>query len=515
MAATSGRAELLTRALAAVAIAVTVAGAAFHASVGFRGAYLSHVSGVWLTLARDVSEHGVLYRDLASDLGYGGTRYFPLFFLLIGVLLKIGTPIMAAGILAGVMAILVLGTAAYRIARASGLTGLATGVAVCAATGPYFVLQAAFEARADVLAAGLNLLGVSFLLPLWRENRVSDKWQLFKASTAFVLAFATKLTAITLPAAALVVLAMTGAPRRAVRLAVTLCAMCAGFFAIVAVASGGRAWRVWWTCLFAGADAGGTVSGVASGMFLPGLLNSHLVVAAGSLALVALVAGAIVRESRTAAIPLALPLALWMTAGLTLGMTLSSPGAVPANHVVEWLALSILVPVMVLQSRAQLVRLVTVTMAALCVWMSAQNISRALAMRPAVSAESRHARQEFLEGLRSMKAPILSESALWPLMAGREVVLGDAFAARIVMATHPEIGRLFVDEIARRKYTAIVLEFDPASEQGRGVYAFSHLGANAIRAIETHYRLDHQGLPNAFVFVPRQTSPGVDTPRRY
>lgn len=515
MAPTASRAELVTRSLAAVAIAVSIAGAAVHASVGFRGAYLSHVSGVWLTLARDVAEYGVLYRDLASDLGYGGTRYFPLFFLLISGFLKTGTSLLTAGILVGVIALLVLGAAAFRIARASGLTRLAAGVAVGAATTPYFVLQAVFEARADVLATGLNLLGVSLLLPLWRQSRPSDSGQLIKASTAFTLAFATKLTAITLPAAAVVVLAVTGAPRRAVRLAGTVCAMCGGFLAIVVVASGGRAWRVWWTCLFGGTDAGGTVSGVASGAFLPGLVSSHLVVVAGSLALAALVAGAVLRKSVTAAFPFAFPLALWIAAGLTLGMTLSSPGTVPANHVVEWLVLSILLPVMVLQGRAQWARLATVTMAALCVWMALQNSSRARAMRSTVSAESELSRQEFIQDLRSMKAPILSESALWPLMAGREVVVGDAFAARIVMASHPEIEQLFVDEIARRKYTAIVLEFDPSSQQGRGVYAFSHLGATAIRAIETHYRFDRAALPNALVFVPRSAAQLVDTPRRY
>jgi len=43
-------------------------------------------SGVWTSLANDFS-NGIFYRPLKSDIGYGGTRYMPLFFVLHGLLI--------------------------------------------------------------------------------------------------------------------------------------------------------------------------------------------------------------------------------------------------------------------------------------------------------------------------------------------------------------------------------------------------------------------------------------------
>ena len=49
--------------------------------------FLTHVEGAWLACAYDFL-HGVFYRPLFGPLGYGGTRYFPLYFVLTGWLSK-------------------------------------------------------------------------------------------------------------------------------------------------------------------------------------------------------------------------------------------------------------------------------------------------------------------------------------------------------------------------------------------------------------------------------------------
>src|ERR1700730_17660099 len=66
--------------------------------LNFRHEYfLTHVEGVWLASAYDFM-HGVFYRPLSGSLGYGGTRYFPLYFVLTGVLSKPLGSLEAAGI---------------------------------------------------------------------------------------------------------------------------------------------------------------------------------------------------------------------------------------------------------------------------------------------------------------------------------------------------------------------------------------------------------------------------------
>ena len=64
-------------------------------------------------------------------------------------------------------------------------------------------------------------------------------------------------------------------------------------------------------------------------------------------------------------------------------------------------------------------------------------------------------------------------------------------------------------------YTRIILEFDPNSPDGRGMYGFAHFGRPVMAAIEAHYVLEIQSLPNAFVFAPRSAGSKVDLIRGY
>jgi len=43
--------------------------------------HLDHVAGVWIALALDL-KNGTFYRAASGPLGYGGTRFFPLYFCL-------------------------------------------------------------------------------------------------------------------------------------------------------------------------------------------------------------------------------------------------------------------------------------------------------------------------------------------------------------------------------------------------------------------------------------------------
>ena len=95
------------------------------------------------------------------------------------------------------------------------------------------------------------------------------------------------------------------------------------------------------------------------------------------------------------------------------------------------------------------------------------------------------------------------------------IVVPDAFAARLVLRANPELERKFVDEIVRRKYSRVILEFDPNSPEGRGMYGFAHFGRAVIAAVEAHYVFEVSPLPNAFVFVPRSADPKVDLIWRY
>jgi hypothetical protein len=70
---------------AALLVPALVAARAF---LNFRSQYyILYVEGAWLALASDFS-HGILYRPLFGPLGYGGTRFFPLYFVLTALIAK-------------------------------------------------------------------------------------------------------------------------------------------------------------------------------------------------------------------------------------------------------------------------------------------------------------------------------------------------------------------------------------------------------------------------------------------
>ena len=67
-------------------------------------ASLNHSAGVWIAMATDLADHGVFYRPLIDAEGYGGTRYFPLHFVLHAGLIKLGLDPFTSGFLLAALA---------------------------------------------------------------------------------------------------------------------------------------------------------------------------------------------------------------------------------------------------------------------------------------------------------------------------------------------------------------------------------------------------------------------------
>jgi len=175
------------------------------------GGYLTDVSGVWAALADDVA-HGVLYRPLVSELGYGGTRYFPLHPLLHGLLVSVGIPLRPAGHLLSLAsgAVMVVATAKVLkergapnvLAWSAGLLTLASRTAVLALAG----------IRGDILPLALGVLGLA-LLPK------DPKGSSVAAGVTFGFAVLAKPTLVWAPGGALLALLVAKEWRAVVRLA--------------------------------------------------------------------------------------------------------------------------------------------------------------------------------------------------------------------------------------------------------------------------------------------------------
>ncbi len=198
--------------LAVAAAAAAILAFLAHAWAARSGVYLNYVGGIWLALGYDLA-HGTFYRDLIGPLGYGGTRYFPLFFTLIAGLMKAGVPPLAAGWVAAAVSAGLLAAGMGRIARALGAPRHIVWLAAAGGLAPYFVQQTVFEIRADVLAAALNLWGLAAAIEALQAPP-SGQPRIGSATVWFTLAAAAKITSLAVPGCVFLAMVLAGRFRR-------------------------------------------------------------------------------------------------------------------------------------------------------------------------------------------------------------------------------------------------------------------------------------------------------------
>ncbi|MBO0696856.1 MAG: hypothetical protein J2P46_00540 [Zavarzinella sp.] len=157
---------------------------------------VNHVVGEWIALAQALSD-GVFYPPLEQGGHYGGTRYVPVFFVLISGLAKVTPDYLVAAKLASLLSVGGLLTVVFVACRrvtghsADGL--LAAGAALAFPE----VWRALQSPHADALAAALSVAG----LVLCSSERMG-KARLALASLLFALAMGTKFSSVAGPAAA-------------------------------------------------------------------------------------------------------------------------------------------------------------------------------------------------------------------------------------------------------------------------------------------------------------------------
>ncbi len=125
---------------------------------------LGHVAGAWTGLAMDVAD-GIVYRPLWGEAGYGGTRFFPLHFVLHGLLIRGGVSVFTAGYLIGLGAMTALIAGAYRLMRTLGVPAMLAVPFALLVLSPQSSQHALTAIRGDGLAAAIKHLGPGMLCP--------------------------------------------------------------------------------------------------------------------------------------------------------------------------------------------------------------------------------------------------------------------------------------------------------------------------------------------------------------
>jgi hypothetical protein len=444
--------------------------------------FLTHVEGVWLTCAYDLL-HGTFYRPLFSSLGYGGTRYFPLYFLLTAALAKLfGSLITSALALSAVSIALMCGAAYFALRRLSVPTLLIAGglAAILAAA---TTQQALVGAKGDTLAAALSLWGLVLCLNLdlklktsSASPRSSPRLSLYLAALFFALAFAAKLT--TVFGVAAVVLSWTFARRykEAVELAVvTAC----GYIVVVLamyLGSDGRIFAIFRAC----ASGGGSLS---YRLQAPLHLLSKALEVDPLILLILIPAAAFglaaFRDQLTEILPVYFALALLVTI-----VIFGSPG-IGINHLLDLHVASALLLVISI-SRLPQPGDVGAGILAFCLLAAlgptAQDLHGDL-HRHSIPADAKDA----LAHVPVDNRPVLAENPVVVLTSGKAPYLLDPFMFRILADARPELAKDFWVKMNHRDFAAIILDRDPASAVGKAWYTSTHFGGEFLQDLEANY----------------------------
>lgn len=447
-----------------------------------------HVSGSWTTLAVDLA-HGVLYRPLASELGFGGTRYFPLHVVVQGALIKGGMSAIFAGYAIVFAALLLFFGGAFRLLRRLGASPAWAMAGAGLAFANYPVQLAATRIAGDLLPASLALWALSLLAAPEGERR-SHRDVAF-AGALFGLSFLGKQTMVFGLIASLLWFALQRGTRRALLLVGAFAVFAAAGLVATQAASDGRFSSSLAACLSGGASWWSVRS--APRMLL-------LFFPAGDLALLALAAAAwcTLPAARRELLGLLLPVTAALTATL-----FTSPGVVE-NHLLDLDAIAALFLVLQLE-RGRLppsFAPAATAAAALAALLSLQRPdSFTWPQREVALATLREAGTE--------EGPLLSENPWVPLLAGEAPVVLDPFSLRLLALRDPSVEKTVMELLERRAFRAVILKrADNFAAPWGDWYGDVHFWPGFLEKVSQGYELtathhvDHLGF-GWFVFRRR------------
>jgi len=453
------------------------------------GAMLNFVSGTWLALGVDLRD-GVLYRPLIGELGFGGTRYFPLWIIVHAALMRAGLSPLAAGHLISVVSAGLWIAGAYRLmielsfparcARALAPLTLCTGAGIFALT----------TVRGDLLPAALNLWGLAYGARLLRAD--SGVVVLGLAAAFFSLAIFAKVSAGFGVAAIAIALALNGSSRKAAVLAGVTLATTALLLLAANAASDGRMLETMRACATAGASVWNYAHAPLTFVYTlvhqdPASVVIAILLAVG---MVALPRGAW-RE-----IPTCIALA-----SLAMILVLETSPGIDFNHFLDFFGCALIfVGYQIVRGRIQAsfgTSAIAIAAAMTVVLFFYQiREARRDPIRYQVSAV-----RAYLAAMNLGTRPVFSHNPLFPAIDGRSSSMIDVVMFNLLRSKDQAFASTLDARIAGGDFGAVVLEADVQTDAGRAIVAFL-FGEAFLPALTARYELAGAFAPY-FVYRPK------------
>jgi hypothetical protein len=473
------------------AVALILLTTVMRAAVCWRNdTWVDHPSGVIIAMAADLKD-GIFYRPLFGPEGYGGTRYFPLYFVLHAALLKLGFPVLPSAYLVSAAAVLALLVGAFYLLRGLGverwLAACGSGTILAAASAQ----MAVTNPHGDGLASALNICGLAVIVRPKLNHRL-----ILLAAIPFTLAWSAKFNMVFGVAAAVIWLLARGQRRTAGQLAAATGVGCLLVAVVMMVASHGHVWEVFKACASGGTSlrlmrrAARHVWAIANRAD-PGLILFFF------LAVFALMAETFSQRKKLLQ---NLPVVFLLT---TLAVTIpifGSPGVV-ANHLIDLQIASVVLFTAWLANEASArLKQLGVCALALATFVAAVPLLHKLKVWD--RRFEPHRFQRVLAAIKDTHRPILAENPIIPVLAGQRTYVLDAWMLRMLRDRVPNFGDPLLEGMRHRAFGAVVLSFaDPRTPRARMWYTYSDFGPGFLEALAENYRLAAE-VEDQMIYVP-------------
>ena len=473
------------------AVTIIVVLTAVRACIWWRNdAGISFASGVMITMATDLKQ-GVFYRPLYDSQGYGGTRYFPLFFCLHALLLKLGMPILAAAYLLSTAAIVLLMLGTFRLSRELGVEPWLAACAAVMLLASASVQMSLSTPQADGLAAALNVWGLAAIV-----RPPQSRQRILLASLLFTLAWSAKLTTVFGLAAAFVWLIARGHRRVAWLLAAETCC---GYLLVAAgmmVGSHGRVVEIFKACASGGADWKFILSGPLRMVSMAVYTDPALVVF-GALALA--VFAFLAFSSRLLQ---NLP-ALFFIATMAITVTIFGSPGTAGNHLLDVQVASVVLLVSVMSSAMRQKQLGVYVLALL---MLVAAIPLVLRLKSWSAWYHPHEFQRVIEVIGPTDKPILAENPAIPALAGQYPYVLDPWMVQLLRRRSANFEAPLLERLRNQAFAAVVLSGDPSQKEARRWYDTVSFGPGFVSTLTQNYRLA-QVIDKDWIFLPNAETP--------
>jgi hypothetical protein len=405
-------------------------------------------SNIWTALAWEFAQ-GELYRPLVGPLGYGGTRYMPLMFIVHGLLIRAGLDSIHAGVVVMQVSVLAAALALFAALRAADVPARLAAPLSGTVWSTVVYQQYSTDLRPDFLAAAFAMTGAALALDTRRRGQAG---RLVAASVFCVLAGLTKVTAMGVVAAIAIGLFVDRRRAMAARFAGLSLALFAAAITLIEFASGHDFLASFRATITGGMSAGDALRALPT--FAEEVLRDPFVAAPFA---VACWYGLIRPQP---GLPTMLPL-YFATSVLVTLVIFASPGTV-ANHLVDLQMTSALLIGAVVARSEPSARPVGLVYAMLAVVLIA--ISLPIPGIPSVVATLRAQGPRQRSVVDDVHAEFLADGARYlstdPIVAvlhGQHPVIVDAVTLERFLREGAPAGRDIEQKIGRRAFDRIIL----------------------------------------------------------